>query len=314
MGPGPPARAGARARARARRPGGGGSGAAALAGTWLTRPGAAGWRENKAAGGRGSWAQQFRGNFFFPLLAAPRPPCGGGGPRGPRGGRRGAAGRGRLPGRPPPRDGGRGRVRRAPPAPPPGRHGRVCAPERGAHPARLLALTHTLTRSHTYTHTHKGKEPYSRSRSPSRRRRRRRGRRAAAIPCAPGPAAAGGASPHFERGCSLRRADKMGEAGGPARGGGRAHVAAPRAAPGLEAGPRPRRPGRPPLAAPKLAGGGPQWREGVQSPPRARPNFHGFKKTLPWWWGGERAVSRSGFCPSSLFTRRNFRPDVFSQN
>lgn len=53
--------------------------------------------------------------------------------------------------------------------------------------------------------------------------------------------------------------------------------------------------------------------------PARRPNFswllYIYIYTLPGWGrGAARATSRSGFCPSSLFTRRNFRPDVFSQN
>ncbi|XP_027446010.1 protein vestigial-like [Zalophus californianus] len=159
-------------------------------------------------------------------------------------------------------------------------------------PACAHTHTHTHSLTHTHTHTHKGKEPYSRSRSPSRRRRRRRrGRRAAAIPCAPAPAAAGGASPHFERGFSLRGADKMGEACG-ACAGGRASARGGPGAGGPGPGGRaaaPRFLGRP--AATEVLGVGAEWREGVRSPPRAAPRLSQIKKKkiLPWLGGGRQS-------------------------
>lgn len=55
----------------------------------------------------------------------------------------------------------------------------------------------------------------------------------------------------------------------------------------------------------------------LRAPARESPQLAGARATRPRrggsGGGGPRAPRRSGFCPSSLFTRRNFRPDVFSQ-
>ncbi|XP_050017851.1 translation initiation factor IF-2-like [Alexandromys fortis] len=219
--------------ARAGRGGGraggrGGSGAAALAGTWLTRPGAAGWRENKAgvrAGEAGRSSSE--ATFFFlppppsrslsPLSLAPHSPAFS--VRGRRGARRETA------------RGLRGEGSRAPP-PLPRRHGECASAPPAARLSLLTLTTHAHTDTHIHARAHKGKEPYSRS--PSRRRRRRRGRRAAAIPCA-GPGGRGRSQPPFRAGLlPAPRPTKWGRRREPAAF--RAHVAALSLGPSAEGG------------------------------------------------------------------------------
>lgn len=130
----------ARRRASGRQ---GGSGAAALAGTWLTRPGAAGWRENKAgvrAGEAGRSSSE--ATFFFPpsplfplsplpLSSQPRVP------------RAGAAGRAEGDGA---GAAGGGEPRAPAPPPPPWR-----VRQRPARPPRASVSSHTLTHTHART-------------------------------------------------------------------------------------------------------------------------------------------------------------------
>lgn len=288
MGPGPPARAGARARARARRPGGGGSGAAALAGTWLTRPGAAGWRENKAAGGRGSWAQQFRGNFFFPLLAAPRPPCGGGGPRGPRGGRRGAAGRGRLPGRPPPATGGGGGSGARPPPLPPAVMAE-CVRQSAARTPPACSHSHTHSHAHTHTHTHTKGRSHILARARPRggggggaggedAQRPFRARRARRPRAEPAPISSG-AAPSAELTKWGRPAGLRGEAGG--------RTWRPRARrPAWRPGRGPAAPGGLPSLPRSWRAGGPSGGKVCRARPARAPTFTALKKHSPGGGGG----------------------------
>ncbi|CAO2630737.1 hypothetical protein LEMLEM_LOCUS21003 [Lemmus lemmus] len=163
-------------------------------------------------------------------------------------------------------------------------------------PPRASVSSHTHTHRHTRARAHKGKEPYSRS--PSRRRRRRRGRRAAAIPCA-GPGGRGRSQPPFRAGLlPAPRPTKWGRRREPAAF--RAHVAALSLGPSSEGGGGlPRAPGHPNFPRARFKKKKKQKkRQATQAPP----------------WQREGGGGRSGFCPSSLFTRRNFRPDVFSQS
>lgn len=192
------------------------------------------WLERKQGGrGRGgSWAQQFRGNFFFFLFCQPRVPR----VRGRRAARRrrGAAGRGAPPEAAPPRThtprtGEGGRVRPRAPAPSPGRA--ECAPERRA-PARRRShsLAHSL--AHTLTHIHTQREGAIFSRRPRGGGGAGAGKtRSGAILCGALAPAAARSQPHFERGLLLRRADKMGRPA--ACAGRRAHVAGPARGTGL---------------------------------------------------------------------------------
>lgn len=101
-----------------------------------------------------------------------------------------------------------------------------------------------------------------------------------------GPAAAGGASPHFERGCSLSSPTKWGR---------RAHVAGPARA-----------------AAPGLLGANGGKVCGAPAPGARsawRLNFDG-QKTL---WGRGSAGAGVAFVPHPCLLR-NLRPDVLGQN
>ncbi|KAM7331562.1 hypothetical protein ACRRTK_008270 [Alexandromys fortis] len=164
--------------------------------------------------------------------------------------------------------------------------------------ASVSSHSHTHTQTLTYTRAH------TKGRSHIRARPRGGGGAGgedAQRPFrAPALAAAGGASPHFERGFSLRRGRQNGGGGASLRPSGRTW-------------------------RPSASGQVPRAGEASRARP-GTPTFHGLglKKKTPKKkkrqatptppWQREGGGGRSGFCPSSLFTRRNFRPDVFSQS